>query len=266
MWVARVSFQVPNQEPETIDNACERIKYWSDSARQNGQLLGNVFPVYREGNLLHYTILMPESDSLDERHNNLWVRKAIVEVVDSGIFGPFIASLGEDAETVPPCRCVERASLILYTNYQMVGSPLQCGDCFESVPLYQIPPTYDDSEYDNIKSWETDYQACDTLQMACKTGERFGLREMTSPSSSLTKRGRELCEQITQRTNIPTYYYMFHYYGRNLTKERERRCPICNGAWLLTETLFERFDFRCDNCRILSSLALQGRRKWMDYL
>ncbi|MBC8135173.1 MAG: DUF2310 family Zn-ribbon-containing protein [Fibrella sp.] len=94
--------------------------------------------------------------------------------------------------------------------------------------------------------------------MGCKTGERFGLGEMSSPDSSLTKRGRELCEQITHRTNTPTYY-LFRHHGRSQKRERERRCPICNGDWLLPEPLFERFDFRCDDCRLLSNIALTQR-------
>lgn len=260
MWVARATFQLPDTTPETVDTACELLEDWTSSARQNGQLLGNVYPVYREGNSLHYTLLVPEADSLDERYNNIWVRKAFTNAAEEGITGPSFTLLGTDAETVPSCHCLKRSSLILYTNYRMIGSPLQCGDCFESIPLYQIPPTYDDSEYYNLKSWETDYQACDTLQMGCETGERFALREMSSPISSLTKRGRELCEQITQSTNTPTYYYLFRYHGRSLAKERERRCPACNGEWLLPEPLFDRFDFRCDNCRLLSTIALNQRR------
>ena len=219
-----------------------------------------MYPVYREGDSLHYTLLLPEVDALDERNSNVWVRKSIAVAGEAGIVGPVVAILGEDPETVAPCRCTGRTSLILYTNYRMVGSPLQCGDCFEMVPLYRIPPTYDDSEYYNVKSWETDYQACDALQMGCKTGERFGLREMASPDSSLTKRGRELCEQINQSTGVPTYYYLFRYHGRSLAKERGRRCPLCGGEWLLAEPLFDRFDFRCDTCRLLSTIALSLRR------
>lgn len=134
MWVVRGSFRLPDETSETVERACDLIELWTGSARQNGQLLGNVFPVYREHDFLHYTLLVPERDSLDGRYNSVWVERALARVAETGIVGPDIVPLGEDAETVPPCSCAKRSSLILFTNYLMIGSPLQCGDCFEMVP------------------------------------------------------------------------------------------------------------------------------------
>lgn len=254
MYVARVTFGLPDATSDAAFAAAEWIDPWLGATYHNGQLLGSICPVYREGAMLHYTVLIPEADALDMRHANQWVDKSIVTLRDHGIGAPIVTLLGEDMESGTSCHCLARGSLVLYTSYEMVGSPLQCGDCFGAVPLYTIPPL-ENGEYYEIKSWETDYQACDTLQMNCATGERFGLREMSRLDSSITRRGRGLCQQIETNTGIPVYYYLFRYYGRSLRQEQARRCPACGGEWLLAEPLYGQFDFCCEPCRLLSNIA-----------
>lgn len=254
MWVIRASFDLPDTGEETIENVTDAIGWWTSALRHNGQLLGNVFPVYRADCVLHYTLLVPEEDSLSDTHANEWVHKAVSRVQERSGSSPRLTPLGEDMESGEPCPCTNRTSLVLFTNYVAVDPPLRCGDCFGAIPLYRVP-AWENDEYHRIKSWESDYQVCDRLQMGCATGERFGLREMGSPGSSLTQRGRELCEHITKATGTPTYYYLFRYRGRGLRSETARCCPVCDGAWLLPEPIFARFHFRCDTCRLLSNIA-----------
>jgi len=151
--------------------------------------------------------------------------------------------------------------MILFTTHLEVQSPVRCGDCFGPVPLYALPPTYNDEEHYGVVKWAADYQACDRLQMGCATGERFGLREMSHFGSSLSRRGREVCRVIERKTGTPTYYHLFRWKGRGLAAERRRACPGCGGAWLLPARRHERFDFRCEACRLLSNIAfsLPGR-------
>jgi len=135
---------------------------------------------------------------------------------------------------------------------------LRCGDCFGAVPLYRIPSccfVAHGELHDALMSWKSDYQACDTLQMHCSTGERFGLRGMGQFDSSLSKRGRELCGVVSEAMNAPTYYYLHRYYGKSARQERARKCPSCDGDWLLEEKLHDKFDFKCDNCKLLSNVA-----------
>ena len=137
----------------------------------------------------------------------------------------------------------------------MLASPLSCGDCFMSVPLYTIPPTYDNSEYYDVLSWELDYQACDRLQMNCRTGERFGIQQMSEPDSTLSQQGRDICDRITRSTGKPTFYFLYRYVKRTtLAREQARRCPGCGGNWLL-EQRWHIFDFRCDVCRLVSKFS-----------
>jgi predicted nucleic acid-binding Zn ribbon protein len=143
---------------------------------------------------------------------------------------------------------------ILYTNYLSLESPIRCGDCFGIFPLYRIPATKDD-EYTDILTWESDYKACDTLQMNCSTGERFGISQLSRCDSSLSKRGIDICICIAVSTGIPAYYYLLKESGRNKRAELNRKCPSCGGEWLLHDSLHKLFDFKCDKCKLLSNIG-----------
>jgi predicted nucleic acid-binding Zn ribbon protein len=140
-----------------------------------------------------------------------------------------------------------------------LGSPLRCGDCFAPVPLYRVPAT-SGGEYYDVVSWESDYQACDRLQMNCTTGERFGLRQLGDIGSSLTRNGRDIAGRIAALTETPTYYYLHRYSGDSLDRELARRCPGCDGPWRLEQPWHRLFDLRCDRCRLVSNIAMHLRR------
>lgn len=90
-------------------------------------------------------------------------------------------------------------------------------------------------------------------------GGRFGIFQLSKHESSLSKRGRDICDRLTFTTGIPTYYYLLKLSGRGLKAEQNRKCPSCNGEWLLEEVLHGVFDFKCDNCRLLSNIAWSVR-------
>jgi predicted nucleic acid-binding Zn ribbon protein len=120
--------------------------------------------------------------------------------------------------------------------------------------LYSIPATYHD-EYCDIISWQSDYQACDNLQMNCKTGERFGIRELSGHNSSLTGQGIKICKLIMNNTDIPTYYYLYRHHGRSRKSELQRKCPQCNQSWFFEDPVHNLFDFKCDQCHLFSNIA-----------
>ena len=148
MWVYHASFALP----DTVEIATEYGAWWTGALRHNGQLLGDHFPVYCANRALHYTLLVPEADSLSDAYANEWVRGAVAKLAEHGVAAPRLMPLGEDVESGESCDCTDRASLILYTTHAVVGSPLQCGDCFGAVPLYRVP-AWHNNEYHDIKSW-----------------------------------------------------------------------------------------------------------------
>lgn len=226
--------------------------------RSNGQILGREFSVVFNDNVYRIVLMSPHPDALEAQHDSKYVAFAKSQLFKAGFQSPKVAVLGEDPFSAEPCACFKHSYFILYTTYASLESSLRCGDCFGPVPLYIIPlqDTPTGELHDQIMSWQSDYQSCDHLQMNCSTGEKFGLREISNYDSSLSKRGREICNSITDATGIPTYYYLHRYRGKSNKSERNRKCPSCGGEWLMQEQIHDTFEFKCDRCKLLSNVAL----------
>jgi predicted nucleic acid-binding Zn ribbon protein len=237
-------------EPEQVQ---EVIDLLLGALRMNGQILGREYPIVSVGEGYQTFLFVPEENSLNKYIANTYVLKWLNKMDELGIEYTW-RMLGPESCSDHICKCEKPKSYILYTTYVSLESPIRCGECFGSIPLYRLPATRDD-EYVDIITWQSDYKACDTLQMNCSTGERFGLSQLSKHDSSLTKRGREICNRITIATGIPTYYYLLKSNGKGLKTEQARKCPSCNGEWLLQPPLHGLFNFQCATCRLLSNIA-----------
>ena len=256
MYTAQVTFHTPTELD--VEEAANLIWSLLGAWLQNGQLYENKAPLVTADQRFVAQVTLPARDALDSLHANQYVNDDMEKLHTAG-FPPFeLTIIGEDVEDTGPCACATRQAYVLFTTFLHIQSPLRCGDCFHPVPLYHIPPT-DNSGYYNVLRWEADYQACDTLQIGCDTLERAALREMFQVDSSLSKRGRAICDTITESTGIPTYYYLRRWSARSHTQELARKCPACGGEWLLDEPWHQLFDYRCDRCRLVSNIAVDVR-------
>jgi len=255
MHVAEVSFPFAKPvEPDVVSDLVNRLL---NAWRMNGQVCTREWPITISEDIPYATVLIPEPASLRDDLSNTYVKKALSELVDKGNCLPVVKIKGEDIDSDEVCSCNTKNPYILYTTYISLESPLRCLTCFRPIPLYKIPPT-DGDEYYNLVCWQSDYSACDSLQMNCATLERAATREMSRHDSSLSSRGLEVSRIITASTKIPTYYYLYRNGGRSKKMELQRKCPSCGGHWLLDERLHF-FDFRCDKCLLLSNVAWDVR-------
>ncbi len=258
MYIAELFFKkTDGSMKEDVDREDE-LHSFLGALVHNGQILSNYFPIVQKEAGYTAFVLIPDKNALDTKYGNQWVRESYDKFLNAAWMNPEIKILGFDASSSEVCACAKPKSFILFTHFLTVESPLKCGDCFCPVPIYLIPEAPDGSSSD-IRSWQADYRACDTLQIGSSTGERFGTREMSKVDSSLSKRGRAICDAITKSTGIRTYYYLFCYNGKSDELERERKCPSCYQEWLLEEPLHKIFDFRCIKCRLLSNIAWDVR-------
>jgi predicted nucleic acid-binding Zn ribbon protein len=254
MFVAEITWKIP---ADIIDDRLDQISYGLlGSLYQNGQIIGRDYPIAKSGKILSAFVTILEPDSLDLKYANTYVKREIEQAIELGISLPQVKLIGQPLGLSEgnSCNC-QPVSYILCTNFIEHGSPVKCGSCFAHIPLYHLPKTSCSDGYSNVLAWMRDYQACDTLQMNCTTGERFGIRQMSDPHSSLSKQGRKICDRLTALTTKPTYYNLYRYKSRSmLTTERQRKCPSCNGEWLLDEQ-WHRYDFKCEVCRLVSNIA-----------
>ncbi len=254
MFVAEISWHIP---ASMTDDRLDQISYdVLGYLYKNGQIVNWDFQIAKADGKLRAFVMILEADALDLKYANRYVKAAINEAISLGMGEPEIMVVGESSNISESntCNC-QSDTYILYTHYLAIGSPVKCGNCLADIPLYHLPKTYDGDEYYDMIMWARDYQACDTLQMHCTTGERFGLRQMSDPHSSLAKQGRKICDRLTELTGKLTYYHLFRYKVRTtLVREKQRKCPDCGGEWLLTNSL-SRFHFKCDCCRLVSNLS-----------
>lgn len=227
------------------------------SLRRNGQIIDGEYTLSKVPEGVKAFVRVPCIDSLDEKYNNKYVNFDYDKLRDFENFAIEKILIGEEVEASRTCTCKSHTSFILFTHFLDTTTPLCCGDCLGPVPLYKILPLDGKSNYHGFLHWQSNYKACDTLQMGCTVGERFGSQQMFKLDSPLNKQGLDICNEITNLTGIPTYYYLHKATsGISMKKEKERKCPNCGGEWLLEEPYLGRFDFKCDQCKLLSNIAL----------
>lgn len=225
--------------------------------RGNGQSQGNIESQYITDNKAFILPFTLEKNALDIKFNNFYVEKQLKKIEKLCDASVQIRTIGKSYATYSsPCKCKKSNFYILITNYLTLQSPVTCGTCNGTVPLYRLPE-YNDHGYMDILRWETNYKSCDSLQMNCEVGERWALNQMQNSESSLSKQGMEICQKVEGITLIPTFYYLYNY-----TKKRKLElnliCPKCKSNWVLQERLHEFFDFKCDRCKLISTVSMKS--------
>jgi predicted nucleic acid-binding Zn ribbon protein len=252
MYIQEISIDIKSKVDK--DKLLDEFNLLTEFYRGSGQTQGKIASQYFNDEKIVYLPFTLEKDSLDKKYNNHYVNiqtKKVEELCNSKIT---FKTVGKTyAGYRGACKCKKSDFYILTTNYVTIESPLTCGTCNKSVPLYRMP-TYYDYGYMPILSWETNYISCDSLQMNCEVGERWALNQMQEIDSQLSKQGLEICRKIEDLTSIPTFYYL-HNYKKFKGDQLLRRCPICKGKWGLETQLHNHYDFKCDKCRIISTIS-----------
>lgn len=252
MYIQKVSIKVKSKI--NIDEIFEDVDLLMNFYRGNGQKQGKIESQYLSNNKVIAFPHTIEKKSLHRKFNNFYVNRQIEKIESKANSKLKFKTVGKDCENNEGvCQCKKSSHYILITNYITIDSPLKCGDCSLSIPLYQLPIYYDYG-YLPILSWETNYISCDSLQMNCEVGERWALKQMQNLNSELSKQGMKICKRIEKLTNIPTYYYL-HNYNKYKSDDKNRPCPKCHQKWNLKKTLEKQFDFKCDKCKIISTLS-----------
>ncbi|GAA4878145.1 Zn-ribbon-containing protein [Ferrimonas pelagia] len=240
----------------TLTAVEQAINGLMEAWRHNGQVLGREFPLVQNEAEFRMRLMCPGEDSLHTRHNSPWVTQALAQLTDAKLLQPRPKMLGRDINA-DHCASEPPANWqVVYTTYIHSCSPIRDGDSLMPVPLYLLPATFN-GDHKALVKWQTEWQACDELQMAGSGAVEFAaLNEIASCDSVLFRRGWDLRGRLEYLTKVPTYYYLYRVGGESLARERQRPCPRCgNPDWLLDEPLHDLFAFKCDACRIVSNLS-----------
>lgn len=245
----------------TINSDFDKEKLFNEfimltsSLNLTGQIVGKTESSYfTENEIICYQTTL-ERGSLDAKYNNKWVDvriKNLEEWCNSKLRTEFLGQHFPFYKNV--CSCDRHGSYVLFTTFLNDSSPIDCGNCGRPVPVYQLKELTDEERYD-LKSWEIDYISCDNLNIGCTVGEKWAIKQMSDPSSQLSQSGLGICSRITKITGIPVYYYLLNYRNISAAKDKLRMCPSCNREWLLKEKWLELYDFKCDYCKLVSTLT-----------
>jgi predicted nucleic acid-binding Zn ribbon protein len=222
---------------------------------KTGQIIGDYeTPFVVENDLIAYQTSL-EKTSLSKKHYDEYTTQRIKKIEDwchSKIITEVVGKAVPSYKGV--CNCRRPAFYILFTHILNNSSPIDCGTCGKIVPLYKVPNlNYGDRT--DILRWESDYKSCDSLQLNCTVGERWATKQMSDQKSQLSKQGISVCNKISKLTGVPSYYYLFNYKRISSQKDESRKCPSCNGKWLLREPLLNFYNFKCDKCWLLSTFS-----------
>lgn len=252
MYIQKIEIEIKSAVDK--DEVFQEINFLLEFYRANGQTQGKIESQYMSENKIVSLPFTLEKNSLDKNKNNIYVKNTI-EKIEKLCNSKFkIKTLGKTTQNeIHVCSCSIPKFYVLVTNYISIDSPITCGSCNKSVPLYRLPEYYDFG-YLPILSWESNYQACDRLQMNCEVGEKWSMNQMEKFDSQLSKQGISICQKIEKISNIPTYYYLYNY-EKYKGDSLDRTCPSCHKRWNLKKKLFNMYDFKCDDCRLISNLS-----------
>lgn len=252
MYIQEISINI--QADVDKDDAVEEFMNLMYAYRSSGQTQGKIESRYIEGGRIVSLPFTLEKDALDTKFNNYYVNEYAERVEAFCKAKLFYRTAGKVYDGYEgACKCEKSDFYILITNYLSIDSPITCGNCKNTVPLYKLPVYYDYG-YMPVLSWESNYNACDTLQMNGEVGERWALNQMQELKSQLSKQGLKICRKIEELTGIPVYYYL-HNYRKNVGNECLKLCPGCGMQWHLKTPLHASYNFKCDDCKLLSVIS-----------
>lgn len=211
MFVAEIIFKSQNEK--TTQEQQEEVDTFLGILRIDGRVLGDELLTIRENTTFKAFVEIPAKDAFKKLYKNQYLKRQLLKLKKSGLEKPVLNILGEETSSSNSCVCKSSSAYILFTHYISIQSPLKCFDCFSPIPLYRIP-RFESGDYNPIISWQSDYKACDRLQMNCMTGERFAMNQMGNLDSSLSKRGVKICNEIKVLTKKYCYYYLYKHNGK----------------------------------------------------
>jgi predicted nucleic acid-binding Zn ribbon protein len=218
--------------------------------RQNGQLVGRAMQPYKHNHKIMASIVTASVNALDVKYFNSAVQKSIatLEKLCGNKLQIKFVGLGEGQEN-EVCTCKKSKHYLL--READTYSPIQCGSCYKSVPLYLLKKIKDDA-YEPINSFLSNAYACFLLDIGCVVGESWAIKQRSSPNTELGKQGLAVAKLVSEKTGIKCYYYLHNYAKRSVAKDNARPCPGCGGTWALKKEIHQWVWFKCDVCLLMS--------------
>lgn len=236
----------------SLEIAQSAISELFEEYRYNGQILGREFGLSLNNEAFECRLVCPEETALKPSNDSEEVTAVKAQLASLGIKGPDISIIGLETQSDFSDTCETPRGYILYSTFVQSCSPVRCSEHFMPIPLYKLPS---ELRYELIK-WQESQAACDQIQMnALGAAEQQMVEQLSAIDSDLNQLGKRLVNAIEEATRKPAYLYLYRVGGDSHEEETQRTCPGCDNEWRLKQPLFELFDFKCDDCRLVSNIS-----------
>ena len=229
------------------------VEIYLSSLLKAGQIYGQYFIAWKDG-LLNAYAQIPGPSALELRYHSELGREHHDQIKLAFGSEPVWEMLNDNASKRE--RGWRGAPFFyLFSHAFLFGPAIHRGDNGRPIPPYLFPVTAEIRE--DLYFWQNSYRDHDRIWLDSRELEMSAYRELASPNSQLSRRGRRICRAIEDATGIPIFYYLVRYWGREQYQEIRRLCPGCGHRWRqsVKGNKFWQFPFRCNRCRLVSHLA-----------
>lgn len=249
--IAQISFGQWPESPgekwqEDFDTAFGRF---ISNLPRCGQMIGESVHGVVAGRFVAF-LQLPHPDSLNPRYFSKYAREdlATLQTLLNAETHFQILAPGDNKAQISSWQTARW--LVLYGSSTDGIAPVR-DEALNCIPSYLLPMDADDQE--QLCFWARNQERHLGIWFASGSLETEAFTALADPESALNVKAAELARRVEEATGKPTYIDIFRHYSLPANEEDARKCPLCGAEWRVSD---ERFDFRCDPCRIVSHLAV----------
>jgi len=223
-------------------------RFFSELAR-NGLILESGAQIAFENGVYVCRVIAADPYAITEENFAYDTKKVLKRIIEQSEGLPQFSGMGDDP-LHGHCKCKSPSHLVMNPCPEWEGTPIQCGDCMKSIPLYRLARYGGEMEFDDVLRWRRLYRS---YLNQCLIGideidGRESYQMLHECVSTLSLAGRALAGQVEQATGVPVYYPIYYKFERV-----PDICPQCGEKWRNSYPDGVKFSHACLACRIVSS-------------
>ncbi|PQV63465.1 putative nucleic acid-binding protein, contains Zn-ribbon domain [Abditibacterium utsteinense] len=199
-------------------------------------------------------------DALSQTNWSIYTLESWEKLKQISVQEPQLRLIEEIDNDDAVCCCATFNSLVLFTTYIAISSPVDCLNCGLPVPLYRLPYLKEEKEHWTLREWEKQYQTFDRLYMNSCWGERMAYHQLSNPRSGFINHSRKVARELEEKVGKPVYVFLLHAY-----QQWSDTCPRCKRPWIWHDTPKSLFHFKCDHCRLISQEATSEAKSLSEF-
>lgn len=225
---------------------CLMVRFFNNLYR-NGLTLEGALTISENNGGYSCKVIAVDEKALEKRNFSYDTRVTLSKLTE----------LGGEPQCVPlekcvlpaHCECERSDYVVLQASAEWEGTPLMCGTCGKSVPLYRLVPDANEREFDDLYGWRRLYRGYMNEHIVGIDGIDYheSYVMLNECVSTLNLIGRRFAGLFEKFGGVPTYYPIFSRYDR-IPDE----CPQCGKRWVNEYTDVIKFSHVCSACRLVS--------------